>query len=298
FNDLDNFMVDADRLYHQLEEVKNIENDLTYLTRSQISLIQDFWRSFEVKDKLHQEKFLKFWKLLRTIYQQFRATLSSTGLAYSGMLYRQVVERLKNLEKPTQHFIFIGSNAFSLTDEKLIKHFIKEFGADIFWDVDAYYLEDPRQEAGMFFRDYRKDKVFGPTFPKEIKDNIRSNKAKIHIYSTPLKVNQANLVGKLMEKIPLGESLEETVVILPDEQQLFPILHALPKAIDKVNVTMGYPVRNSPAYGFLESLLELQKFVSFKEGKTVFYHKPVRSILSSTSIRAINKEFVESELKW
>src|SRR5690606_14493932 len=125
-----------------------------------------------------------------------------------------------------------------------------------------------------------------------------NNSAKIQVHSTPLKVNQANLVGKLMERIPAGEALEETVVILPDEQLLFPILHALPKAVDKVNVTMGYPVRNSPAYGFLESLLELQKYVSLKEGKTVFYHKPVRSILASTSFRAINNGFVESELMW
>lgn len=297
FNDLDNFLVNADELYHQLEEVKIIENDLTYLTEGQIDLIKEFWRSFEVKDKLHQEKFLKFWKMLRPIYRNFQVALSGTGMAYSGMLYRQVVDTLMQLEKPDRHYIFIGFNAFTLTEEKLIKHFIKEFGADIFWDVDAYYLEDLRQEAGMFFRDYKKDRVLGPTFSEKTGNNIRNNSAKIQVHSTPLKVNQANLVGKLMERIPAGEALEETVVILPDEQLLFPILHALPKAVDKVNVTMGYPVRNSPAYGFLESLLELQKYVSHKEGKLVFYHKPVRAILASTFFRALNNEFVVAELR-
>src|SRR5690606_5780484 len=67
--------------------------------------------------------------------------------------------------------------------------------------------------------------------------------------------------------------------------------------ISKVNVTMGYPVKNSPAYGFLESLLELQKYVSIKEGKVVFYHQPVRSLLSTPYFRSLNHDFVVQELR-
>ncbi|MEX2593355.1 MAG: PD-(D/E)XK nuclease family protein [Anditalea sp.] len=297
FKDLDNFLVDAEKLYHQLEEIKVIENDFDYLTENQIKLIREFWKSFEIKDKAHQEKFLKFWKQLRPIYQNFQTALSVSGLAYSGMLYRQVVEQLDQLSRPVKQYVFIGFNAFSLTEEKLIKHFIKEFGADIFWDLDSYYLEDPRQEAGLFFRDYRKDKILGPTFPGEIMPHIRGIKAKIHVHATPLKINQANLVGKLMENIGAEETLEQTVVILPDEQLLFPTLHSLPETIDMVNVTMGYPVKNAPAYGFLESLLDLQKYVSMKEGQIVFYHKPVRGILASTYFRSMNNEFVIRELR-
>src|SRR5690606_36274877 len=100
-------------------------------------------------------------------------------------------------------------------------------------------------------------------------------KAKIQVHAIPLKVNQADLVGKILDKVQPGEVLEETAVILPEEQMLFPVLHALPESVPKVNVTMGYPVRNSPVYGFLESLLELQKYVSTKEAQVEFYHKPV-----------------------
>jgi hypothetical protein len=296
FNDLDNFLVNAEKLYHQLEEIKTLENDFSYLTENQIKLIQEFWKSFEIKDKAHQEKFLKFWKLLRPLYGKFRAGLSASGLAYSGMLYRQVVEQLDQLTRPDKQYVFIGFNAFSLAEEKLIKHFIKEFGADILWDFDSYYVEDSRQEAGLFFREYRKDKILGPTFPGEIKCHITEKKAKIHVHATPLKINQANLTGKLLENCGPEEPLEETVIILPDEQMLFPILHNLPDSIDKVNVTMGYPVKNAPAYGFLESLLDLQKYVSLKEGQIVFYHKPVRGILASTYFRSINNEFVIREL--
>lgn len=212
FNDLDNFLVDATKLYHQLEELKEIENDLSYLTDGQVRLIQDFWRSFEVKDKFQQDKFLKFWKQLRPIYENFRTELAVSGLAYSGMLYRQVVEELNQIEKPDKKYLFIGFNAFSLTEEMLIKHFIKEFDAGIFWDLDADYLEDPRQEAGLFFREYRKDKILGPTFPAT-KNRIADKKAHIQTHAVPLKVTQANLVGELVGRMELGEALEETVII-------------------------------------------------------------------------------------
>ncbi len=297
FNDLDSFMVDATKLYHQLEEVKEFENDLTYLTDGQIELIQQFWKSFEVKDKAQQDRFLKFWKQLRPLYQEFRANLLVSGHSYSGMLYRQVADKLHKIERPESKYIFIGFNAFSATEERLIKHYISEFGADIKWDVDAYYMEDVRQEAGMFFRQYRRDKIFGPTFPPNLENRVEEQKAIIKVHAVPLKVTQANLVGKIIEATGEAEALEETVIILPEEQLLFPVLHGLPPAIDKVNVTMGYPVKNAPAYSFLESLLELQRYVSTKEGHVGFYHKPVRGILSSNYFRSWNNDFVTSLLR-
>lgn len=297
FNDLDNFMVEGGRLYHQLEDLKEIETDLSFLTRSQIQLIQDFWKSFEVKDKSQQDQFLKFWKQLRPMYEKFKASLTVQGMAFSGMLYRQVAEKLEDLENTDQQYIFIGFNAFSMTEERLVKHFIKEFGAKILWDVDTYYLDDLRQEAGLFFRQYRKDTILGPTFPEETESRIRNRPSTLKVHSVPLKVTQANLVGKLVENLPKEEALEQTVIILPDEQLLFSVLHTLPSSIDKVNVTMGYPVKNAPAYGFLESLLELQKYVSIRGGQVVFYHKPVRGILSSNYSRSCNSDFVNSELR-
>ena len=297
FNDLDNFMVDAARLYHQLEEVKEFENDLTYMTEGQVQLIQQFWKSFEVKDKVQQDKFLRFWKQLRPLYEKFHSALLVSGYSYSGMLYRRVSERLNDIAKPESKYVFIGFNAFSTTEEKLIKHYIAEFGADIIWDVDAYYLEDARQEAGLFFRQYRKDKVFGPTFSKSLEKRVTEKKGVIKVHAVPLKITQANLVGKLVEAVGDDEALEETVIILPEEQLLFPVLHALPPTVDKINVTMGYPVKNAPAYGFLESLLELQQYLSLKEGKVVFYHKAVRGILSSNYFRSWNNDFVSSQLR-
>ncbi len=293
FNDLDQFMANADKLYHHLSEIKELESDLSFLTESQVELIKQFWSSFIRQDRDHQEKFLKFWQLLSPLYASFQGSLAISGLAYSGMLYRKVAESLDILSRPEKTHYFIGFNAFTGTEEALIKHYITEFGAKIFWDVDAYYLEDKVQEAGLFFRDYQKDKVFGPTFPEEIPTQIDDRKARIKTYATPLKTNQANLVGSILEKIPAGEAWEETVVILPDEQMLFPVLHTLPEQVNKVNVTMGYPVKNAPVYSFLEAVLEMQRFIKVEDGKLLFYHTAVKNLLSSIYLKSENPGFAE-----
>ncbi|MCL6260477.1 PD-(D/E)XK nuclease family protein [Aquiflexum sp. TKW24L] len=296
FNDLDQFMADAKKLYLHLSEIKELESDLSFLSNSQIELIRQFWNSFERQDRSHQEKFLKFWQMLSPLYQAYQASLEVSGLAYSGKLYRKVAQSLGEISKPEKQFIFIGFNAFTGTEEKLIKHFISEFGARIFWDIDGYYLDDANQEAGLFFRDYQKDKIFGPTFPKEIPAHIQNQKTKIHTYATPLKSNQANLVGAILERGGQDENWEETVVILPDEQMLFPILHTLPGQIDKVNVTMGYPVKNAPVYAFLEAVLEMQRFIKVEEGKVLFYHQPVKNLLSSIYLKTENEGFIAKTL--
>lgn len=288
FNDLDQFMVDASKLYHQLSEIKEIETDWSFLTEHQIALIQAFWRSFEGKESHHKDKFLKFWELLAPLYDAFQTSLKVAGLAYSGMIYRQVAESLSEMQPPESNFIFVGFNAFTLTEKKLIKHFITSYNAEIYWDLDAYYVADPQQESGLFFREYLKDPVLGPTFPVELPKRIRPERVKIKTYATPLKVTQANLTGSILSQVGDFGNLEETVVILPDEQMLFPILNTLPNAIKKVNVTMGYPIKNTPIYTFLESVLELQRYTKVEDDVVFFYHKPVVDLLSSVYLRKEN----------
>lgn len=295
FNDLDQFMADAKKLYHQLAEFKEFESDQSFLSESQVELIQQFWNSFVRQDRMHQEKFLKFWEMLHPLYQAFQASLNVSSLAYSGKLYRKVAESLDQITKPEKQTIFIGFNAFTGTEEKLIKHFITQFGAEIYWDLDSYYLNDKNQEAGLFFREYQRDKVFGPTFPEVIPSLIQTKKAQIQTYATPLKINQANLVGTILEKIP-KENWEETVVILPDEQMLFPVLHSLPDQVDKVNVTMGYPVKNAPVYAFLEAVLEMQRFIKVEDGKVLFYHQGIKNLLSSIYLKTCNPNFCKGLL--
>ncbi|WP_209330183.1 PD-(D/E)XK nuclease family protein [Lunatimonas salinarum] len=291
FNDVDQFMVDAKKLYHHLADLKVIEKDWSYLTEHQVALIRAFWKSFEGSDSKHQERFLKFWEVLYELYERFRSSLHVAGFAYPGMLYRRVAEHLEELPLPASQLVFVGFNAFTKTEEVLVKHFVEERGAEVFWDVDAYYLNDTAQEAGMFFRQYKTDRVLGPTFPAEAPDRIRTHPKTIKTYVTPLKVTQANLVGSILQQKLSQEAWEDTVVILPDEQLLFPVLNYLPETVESVNVTMGYSIKNTPVYIFLEAALELQRYVKREDDQVLFYHKPVTELLASVYLKQLNPDF-------
>lgn len=280
FNDLDQFLAPVKQVYAHLAEIKEYESDLSFLTEEQWALIAQFWKAFERQNETEKERFLKFWQILGSLYERFQERLQTSGMAYGGQLYRQVAGNTSSIPNPDKQVVFIGFNAFTLAEEKIITHFISAFGAKIFWDVDAYYLSDRLQEAGLFFRDYIKDPILGKTFPERIPAEIQRKSRQIHTHAIPLKINQANLVGKLLEQVGPNEQLEETVIILPDEQLLFPVLHQLPEVITKLNVTMGYPMRNAPIYAFLDAVLDLQKHAKRKDGRVTFYHKPVLDLLA------------------
>jgi CRISPR/Cas system-associated exonuclease Cas4 (RecB family) len=297
FNDLDQFLAPVKQVYAHLAEIKEFESDLSFLTEEQWALIAQFWKAFERQNETEQERFLKFWQILGSLYEGFQERLQKSGLAYGGQLYRQVATTTDSIVQPDKQVIFIGFNAFTLAEEKIITHYIAAFGAEIFWDVDAYYLEDPLQEAGLFFRDYIKNPVLAKTFPERIPAEIQKKGHQIHTHSIPLKTNQANLVGKLLEQVGPNEPLEETVIVLPDEQLLFPVLHQLPEVITKLNVTMGYPMRNAPIYAFLDAVLDLQRHAKVKEGQVTFYHKPVLDLLAYSYLQAAEGDWAADAAK-
>uniref|UniRef100_UPI00404887C1 PD-(D/E)XK nuclease family protein n=1 Tax=Algoriphagus sp. TaxID=1872435 RepID=UPI00404887C1 len=288
FNDLDQFLAPVKQVYAHLAEIKEFESDLSFLTEDQWALIAQFWKAFERQNETEKARFLKFWQILGALYEGFQERLQKSGLAYGGQLYRQVASTTDSIPKPDKHLIFIGFNAFTGAEEKIITHFIQAFAAEVYWDVDAYYLDDPLQEAGLFFREYRKNAVFGQTFSKQLPARIQKKGSQIHTHAIPLKTNQANLVGKLLEGVKLEDQLEETVIILPDEQLLFPVLYQLPEGITKLNVTMGYPMRNAPIYAFLDAVLDLQRHAKRKDGQVTFYHKSVLDLLAYPYLQAAN----------
>lgn len=292
FNDLDQFLAPVKKVYTNLAEIKEFETDLSFLTEEQRALISQFWKAFARQNEAEQDRFLRFWQVLGDLYEGFQGRLRSGGMAYAGQLYRQVAEHTAEIAQPDKQLVFVGFNAFTGAEEKIITHFIQAFGAKMYWDVDAYYLQDPMQEAGLFFRDYQKDPVLGKTFPEKIRDEIKKKAGKIHTHSIPLKTNQANLVGKLLEQIGPDERLEETVIILPDEHLLFPVLHQLPERISTLNVTMGYPMRNAPIYSFLDAVLDLQRYAKMKNGQVSFYHKPVMDLLGYSYLSAADAGWV------
>ncbi len=289
FDLIDKYMIDADMLFSNLYDLKELESDLSYMSEEMRRTIHSFWSHFadEASLSLEKRKFLTLWKSLCPIYHKFRTHLSALGIAYPGMIYRSAVEQIvqgTQCEDEPTHYVFIGFNALSECERRMLSYLSRNEQCDFYWDYDEYYTENPTQEAGRFLRE--NIKKFTPK--DEIKsDNFLTTKKKIQAISCVSNVVQCKYVNTLLREIsPSLEFDKQTAIILTDESLLLPLLHSLPtdetegKAVGaEVNVTMGYPLRQTTAYSLLERLLELQK--NCRTGKTTtFYHTDVTGLLS------------------
>ena len=310
FDMIDKYRIDASQLFTNISDLKELELDVTYFTAEQIDMINRFWRTLTgVSDKVIDEKsakgkFLKMWRMLGSIYEEYRTRLRNMGVGYTGMIYREAVGRLEMTEfSDKERYVFVGFNALSECEKFLLQHLKKVCSVEFYWDYDNYYAEDKYQEAGIFIRENLA--MFGASEGISY-DNFRNIKS-VNVFSTSSNVAQCQSVVDILEEIASkskdGRIGKDTAVVLTDENMLMPLLYALPEKFkvrremvdgkevvkSAVNVTMGYPLRNTLAYSFVERLLELQKHANKStSGEETFYYVDVDGLLSHPYISALS----------
>lgn len=294
FDTIDKYLIDAQMLFRNISEIKEIEADISYLTPAQLRILS-FWSSFGEQADLSEEKrrFLAIWKTLGPIYRRFRERLSSLGIAYNGMVQRAAADRIRGggfaFPEP-RRYVVAGFNALSECEKRLFGFLATAAETDFYWDYDSYYKDDPEQEAGMFVRS---NVAQFPPRTELRHDNMRGEKQIVSVAAVSNAVQckyaaaiLAGLARRRREEDPgiaagarpaLGK---ETAVVLTDENLLLPLLYALPADIGRVNVTMGFPLRQSLAYTFVERLVELQNHRRCKGDGCTFYHADVAGILA------------------
>ncbi|MBO5687228.1 MAG: PD-(D/E)XK nuclease family protein [Alistipes sp.] len=283
FDLIDKYMIDADMLFRNLCDIKEIEADLSYLSEDMRRVIHAFWSHFADTAALSTEKriFLDRWLSLAPIYHRLRERLTSLGIAYTGMIYRSAVENIEQGNTPEEEdfrYVFIGFNALSECERRVLKYLDRQGRCDFLWDYDSFYTEDKNQEAGYFLRDNIRE--FKP-LDDITHDNFLSINKKINAISCVSNVVQCKHVNSLLQEISPSLTFDkQTAIVLTDESLLQPLLHSLPQSVaENVNVTMGYPLRQTTAYSLIERLIELQKRCR-TGSQTSFYHADVVGILS------------------
>ncbi len=283
FDTIDKYRIDAEMLFRNISDLKELEADISYLTPDQLEIIRTFWSSFGEEVDLSDEKrrFLAIWKTLGPIYRQFRERLTAAGIAYNGMVQRAAAEKLQAGEfrfSEPRRYVVAGFNALSECEKELFRFLATNAETDFYWDYDDYYTRHPEQEAGMFVR---QNIVRFPARDPISHDNLRTEKqlTAISTVSNAVQCKQvARILHELAEQGPLDK---RTAIVLTDENLLMPLLYALPPELDAVNVTMGYPLRATPVYTFVERLVELQHHRrTTKSGNTAFYHVDVTGLLA------------------
>jgi len=195
----------------------------------------------------------------------------------------------------TTQYYFVGFNALSASEEKIIKTLIKAKRAEILWDTDHYYMrENPLVEGGKLLRQYREAGWAGEW--KWTENHLLGTPKDIHVYAVPNASMQAKVAGELYqnwctdeqggtEKRPVG-------LVLADENLLVPVLNGLDESITDLNITMGLTLRNSLLFTLVDALFELQFTIAefrSKDGRDIkipkYNHRTVEKVLNHPFIR-------------
>lgn len=277
FDEVDKYMVNAQLLFADLSHQKELDSKFDYLTKEQLTFLKDFWSGFDEKPGEYKKKFLDLWQQLPEVHAQYTEQLKVKGLAYEGMVHREVAEKMGRgeIQLPNTEYWFIGFNALTKAEEVILSYVVKENKGTMHWDMDAYYLHNKTQEAGSFFREYQEHAVLGKTFPMDVPANF-SQKKEVHVIGAAQPVGQAKIMAQLLSaQLKSGINPEETLIVLPDEKLMLPVLHGIAGDVEKLNVTMGFPLSNTPMSNFIELLIELQ--INRKED--YYNHRHVLALL-------------------
>lgn len=307
FDDVDKNLVDADRLFSNLQDLKNIMDDYDFLDSEQEEAIRQFFQNFSIERRTQlKEKFISLWDKLGDIYHHYRHNLAELGIAYEGMMYRYVMEELQPDKLKYEHYVFVGFNVLNKVETKFFER-LREAGKALFyWDYDIFYTRLPREntppythEAGEFI--LRNLKIFPNELPEAVFDTLRKPK-NVRFISAPTENAQARYLPEWIHSVTKRDLPEtpvkekENAVVLCNEALLLPVLHSIPSEVKNVNITMGFPLAQTPVYSFVSALIELQT-TGYRRDTGRYQYEAVQSVLKhpytrqlSTSAEGLEKQ--------
>nr|WP_278705964.1 PD-(D/E)XK nuclease family protein [Bacteroides intestinalis] len=307
FDDVDKNLVDADRLFSNLQDLKNIMDDYDFLDSEQEEAIRQFFQNFSIERRTQlKEKFISLWDKLGDIYHHYRRNLEELGIAYEGMMYRYVMEELQSDKLKYEHYVFVGFNVLNKVETKFFER-LREAGKALFyWDYDVFYTRLPREntppythEAGEFI--LRNLKLFPNELPEAVFDTLRKPK-NVRFISAPTENAQARYLPEWIRSVTKRDLQEtpvkekENAVVLCNEALLLPVLHSIPPEVKNVNITMGFPLAQTPVYSFVSALVELQT-TGYRRDTGRYQYEAVQSVLKhpytrqlSTSAEGLEKQ--------
>lgn len=276
FNEIDRYLLEPNHVFSYLKDIEALKR----------------WNLEPSNTTKLIDNHLEFWAKLPLYYESFYNHLLNKGIGYQGLLYREAVKNLIPFSTTiTNQIYFAGFNALNQAEERIFKHLANENKAKIYWDIDEVFLNDSYHDAGLFIRKFKKE--WKPFVNQDFEwvVNHFSEAKNIEIIGTPKSIGQAKIVGTIVEKIQSeNPSLENTALVLGDENLLLPLLYGLPESVDALNITMGYPSKNNPAQLLISKLFKLHTNAKQRNEKNyTLYYKEVLAILNHPFIEPFCK---------
>lgn len=277
FDEIDQYAVNAKNLFQNTKDAKEI--DLQFLN----------------EDYVIDRKHIEFFASLNEYYESLRKVLLENKSGYYGLITRHIydsdIDKLREMVG-NRKIIFAGFNAMTKTEEGVIVRLIQENIATLLWDLDEYYFNDVRQEAGIFAREFfERNKNIQSIQRNFIGNKLVSDKKNIDIIGASGAVIQTNALQ--LELHNESKDNDNEVIVLSDESMLIPVLNCIPSGrSEEMQVTMGFPYSTSILNQFLQHLFVFQKNIR-NNNKGIYFWSLVR-LLNSELIKII---FTKEELK-
>ncbi|SFZ90375.1 PD-(D/E)XK nuclease superfamily protein [Flaviramulus basaltis] len=270
FNEIDRYLIPQAKIFDYLGAIKEIESNHWSLDEKKTDFVKNY---------------LAFWTKLYNYYNHFTKHLLNKNIGYQGLIYREAVENLESYiqnHNEKQH-VFLGFNALNTAEETIIQELLENDIAQVYWDIDAVFINNLKHDAALFTRHHKSKWSFFKNNPFNWISENYSKEKNISIFGIPKNIGQAKYIGEILNNLQTThQSLQNTAVVLGDENLLIPVLNSLPKSIDALNITMGFPLKSIPLASLFEALFHLHKNAS-----NSFYYKDVINIISHQFIRPL-----------
>lgn len=311
FDDVDKALVDADDIFRNLKNVKEIQAD--YLDEDQKEVIRRVWGESRLTAHIEEfwlhlgngeecllgEKFVYLWEVLSDIYHEYKACLKNSHRASEGTLYRLAVENVKNYEAydftGDTRYAFVGFNDLTAAETVIFERLKRKGVASFFWDTAPLSLfseengrrPQPLQRLADLARHF--------PMPDDYTLPVKEKLPKICVASVPSNVAQAKCIGKVLELWKNKECLDpanaiNTAIVLPDQGLLLPTLLSIPEDIKALNISMSLTYRTTTFASLLHSIISMQLRARKIRGEYNFYFEDLNAVLSHPHIQSIAPE--------
>ena len=261
FDEIDRYLIPHQKIFSYLGAITEVNH--WYLQKERTPLMKEY---------------IAFWNQLEPLYNKFREGLLEKYKGHQGLLYRIATEKTEDYlnDNPTKKHVFIGFNALNNSEAQIIQEILNSSEAEIFWDIDHYFLNETYHDAGHFIRQHLKRwDYFKNNLARGLNNDYLEPKS-IEITGVPKSVTQVKYIGNLLKDKISPKAMQNTALILADETLLNPLLNALPNGLNKANITMGYPLKNTPVAAFFVHYVSLY----LREDTDGWYFKNVLSFVS------------------
>ncbi len=298
FNDIDKNLVDNTALFSNLAELDKLKDNFEHLDQEQWKTVERFFNDISENRTDLKDAFYSIWSMLGDVYHEFKKKLEEQKVGYDGMISRSVIEQIQE-EKSAfnqEKYLFVGFNVLTECERQLFKELKRNNQALFYWDYDTYYMK-AEHEAGRFMQDNLMR--FGDELKEIQRDNFLSSKKTITLIESPSETAQAGYIQEFLNKIKYKDTdkVPDTSIVLCNEQNLQAVMHSTPERTNEnekvsANITMGFPLTQTPVFSFIYSLAELQ-LKGVVERKKQYRFKYVLPVLRHPYIRIIFPEAIE-----